>query len=198
MTSLRTTHSEQVSRVLALLVLAALPGLVLAQAPAAAPAPVAAAAEETYGVEVKIIEATQGARAASSTGEAEAPLDPALAGLAKDLKALPFHQYSILDALQKELRSSEAVTMQFGRPEKKRFLRVQARGKKQGRINLDIAMEARSGRKPAQEFRSDVSIPEGGTLVVVTKRKNMVDKMILLAISARTLPAAGVPGPAAR
>ncbi len=148
---------------------------------AAAPAP-----DESYGVEVRIIEAS---RRAPADGGGPA-LDPALAGLAKELQGLPFKSFVLMDSLQKDLRKSESVSMQFGRPDRKRFLRVLAEGKDAGKIKLAVSMEVAKKKKPRQEFKSGVSIPEGGQLVVVANRANPgpLDSVILLAISARTLP----------
>ena len=117
-------------------------------------------------------------------------MDPALAGLAKELQGLPFKSFVLMDSLQKDLHKAEGVTMQFGRPDRKRFLRVVAEGKDAGKIKLDVSMEVAKKKKPRVEFKSGVSIPEGGRLVVVTNRMDPgpLDSVILLAISARTLP----------
>jgi hypothetical protein len=142
--------------------------------------------DETYAVDLKIIEAYQ---LGGADGGAT-PLDPQLAGLAKELRTLPFKGYTLLDGLQKDLKTSEAFTAQFGRPERMRFLRVQAVGKKDGKVKLDVSMESARKKKPRVEFKSEVSITEGSTLVVVAQRSQPGprDSVILLAISARTLP----------
>lgn len=154
---------------------------------AQAQATAAPAAEETYAIEVKIIEARQ----KSGTGVPTA-LEPALAPLANDLNALPFEGFRLVDTIQKDLQTGEAVTLQFGNPQRRRFVRATARGKAQGKVKLDVVMERSTGKKTRSEFKSDVSIPEAGTLVLVATTKNAAkDNVVLLAISARTLtPAA--------
>gem|GEM_PF-858441 len=149
---------------------------------------------ETYAVEVKIIEARQKVGA-----DKPLPLDPALAPLANDLKALPFEGFMLVDSVKKELQAGEAYTLQYGTPVRRRFVRATAHGKAQGKVNLDVVMERVRGKGVKTEFKSDVSIPEGGTLVLVATRTNApANSVVLLAISARTLPtAAAAPAAAA-
>ncbi|MEW5854421.1 MAG: hypothetical protein AB2A00_36940 [Myxococcota bacterium] len=151
------------------------------------------AAGESYVVELKVIEATPpgaGAKPGQTT------LDPALQPLANDLKALPFQEFRLADTMVKELRAGEAFTMQFGNPERKRFIRVSAVDKREGKVKLNVTMEDMRKKKPKVELKSDVSIPEGATLVLAPPRKGKSNEpAILLAVSARTQvapkPAAG-------
>lgn len=139
--------------------------------------------EDVYSVEVKVIEAWRGATPTSA-----AALEPSLSSLEKDLRSLPFQKFKLVDGMQKSLRASEAFNLQFGKPQSRRFLRVTAMGRQDGKIRLDVAMEQVAGGKQKNEFQSKVNIPVGGTLVVVASRQPVGDNVILLAISARTGP----------
>lgn len=136
-------------------------------------------AEAGYQVEVKVIEAWR-----TGTGAQPATaLDPALAPLQKDLKDLPFQGFRLVDGMQKVLHTSEAFNLQFGKPEARRFLRIIAMGAKAGKLRLDVAMENNASGRMKDEFRSDVSITEGSTLVVVAAKQPVQENVILLAIT---------------
>lgn len=165
------------------------PGLDARAQATAAPAP---STTESYAVEVKIIEARQKTGAGTPTA-----LEPALAPLAGDLGSLPFEGFRLVDTVQKELHGGEAFTVQFGSPERRRFVRATAHGKDKGKVKLDVVMERNAGRKTKNEFKSDVSIPEAGTLVLVaTKKGAPADTVVLLAISARTITGGTAPAAA--
>jgi hypothetical protein len=139
---------------------------------------------ELYGIEVKVIEATR--LGPGSSQRMDPAADPVLAPLAKDLRALPFDSFRMTDIVRRDLQPLEAFTMQYGRPDRNRFIRVKADQRTEGKIKLVVTMENARKRKPEVESRADVSIPEGGTMVWVVDRKGMTlsDAVLLLAISA--------------
>ncbi|MFH1812001.1 MAG: hypothetical protein ABIJ09_24900 [Pseudomonadota bacterium] len=128
----------------------------------------AAHAEERYGMEIRVISAQPGT----------ATIDPALKSYQRDLQAMPYKSFKLLDAHSKTLRKGETVSMQFP-GESNRFMKVKANGQKDGKLSFSIAIDE-------LRFRTSVRIPDNGTLIVGgPKYENGV---ILLAVTARTAP----------
>jgi hypothetical protein len=154
---------------------------------------------ETYTIDLKVIDAER--KGSPRPGAPGRLLDQRLSQLAAELGNLPFEDYDLVDMVQKDIHSGEAFSMQFGHTDRLRFIKVAARGKQQDKVKLHVSMERISRKKtkePRQEFTSEVSIPEGGTLVVVPPRKTPHQgRVILLAISAKTTLQAEPPPSAA-
>lgn len=125
-----------------------------------------ARADDSYGIEIRIIEATnQGGG-----------IDPALKRFSSDFKNLPFKSYRQVDFHAKKLRTGETVSMEFpGR----RFLKVKANGTRDGKHRFRLSIDA-------LKFSTSVRIPDNGTLIVGGPKSG--DGVILLAITARATP----------
>ena len=125
--------------------------------------PSLAQAKNSYQINIRVISAQ-----ASGAG-----IDAALKPFARDLKAMPFKSYKLLDSQSKRMRKGESVSMQFPGP--KRFLKVKALGRQGDKFRFTIAIDS-------LRFRTTAAIPEHGTLVIGgPKYKGGV---ILLALSA--------------
>lgn len=126
-------------------------GLIAAIAAATFAGPAAAAGEQVQ-LEIRVIEAKAGARE---------DIDPRLKALAKDLRSLPFRQYRLVDNHKKTLGPGERLSFQFPGPGKQdeRFLVVTSQGEKGGKLRFSLQIDA-------LKFRTNVAVPNGGTILV--------------------------------
>jgi len=124
-----------------------------------------AQADESYGIEIRIISAQPDG----------AGVDPALSRLSADLANLPFKSYKQLDFHARKVRKGETVTMQFPGPGN-RFLDVRANGTRDGKHLFRLGIDALN-------FKTFVRIPDNGTLIVGGPQHER--GVILLAITAR-------------
>jgi hypothetical protein len=130
-----------------------LAGLVLA---ASSLAVNAAAAEPQMVVELRVIEAEPGDAKGKPT------IDPKLQAVAKDLAALPFRSFRVVDAQTATMAESGRISMEIprGKDNKPRFLTVLGQGKSaQGKLRFQLGIEA-------LKFDTLVSVPNGGTIIV--------------------------------
>lgn len=121
-------------------------------------------------LEVRVIEAKQGSRLR---------IDPKLKPLARDLKSLPFREYSLVDHHKKLMKVGEQMSFQFPGPGKKeeRFLVVNSQGERGGKLRFRLAIDA-------LKFRTSVAVPNGGTIVVGGPRSRGGN--IIFAVTARS------------
>ncbi len=121
-------------------------------------------------LEVRVIEAKQGSRLR---------IDPKLKALARDLKSLPFREYSLVDHHKKVMVAGERMSFQFPGPGKKeeRFLVVNSQGEKGGKLRFRLAIDA-------LKFRTNVAVPDGGTIVVGGPRSK--SGTVIFAVTARS------------
>jgi hypothetical protein len=127
---------------------ALLPALVLCAAGAAL------AAKPKTRVEIRVIEAVPGVT--------DKPVvDKKLSALARDLKSLPFKEYKLRDAHQKNMTVGERVSFQFPGPKgENRFLVVSSHGEQSGgKLRFQLTIKE-------LKFDTLVAVPEGGTLLV--------------------------------
>ncbi len=120
-------------------------------------------AKDSYQINIRVI-------SAKSTGTG---IDAALKPFARDLQAMPFKSFKLLDSQRKSMRKGESVSMQFPGP--RRFLKVKAIGRQGNKFRFDIAIDA-------LHFRTRAAIPEHGTLVIGGPKYQ--GGVILLALSA--------------
>ena len=81
-------------------------------------------AKDSYQINIRVISAQR-----SGAG-----IDAALKPFARDLKAMPFKSYKLLDSQRKHIRKGESVSMQFPGP--RRFLKVKALGRQGNKFRL--------------------------------------------------------------
>jgi hypothetical protein len=136
----------------------------------------ARAAEDSYRVELRVIEATPG------DGK-NAVIDKKLTALAKDLKPLPFSSYRVIDQHTTAVRGGERVSLEIpgGTAAKRRFLMVSAKGLTAGnKLRFQLGIEA-------MRFDTLVSVPDGGTIIVGGPR-DAAGHSLLFAFTARSQP----------
>jgi hypothetical protein len=135
------------------------------------PLPAHAARGESFQVELRVLEATP--------GPGPADIDPKLAGLARDLKGLPFKSIQLFDRHSTNVAQGQRVSFEFpGKQGQKRFLVVEAHGRQAGgklRFQLSIA---------ELKFDTLVAVPDGGTIVVAGPKHD--GKTLMFAVTAKT------------
>lgn len=122
-----------------------------------------AQAKDSYQIDIRIISAQPNGNG----------IDPALRSLSRDLQAMPYKSYKLLDSHKKKMRKGESVSMQF--PGAKRFLNVKAEGRRGDKLTFAISIDA-------LRFRTRASIPDKGTLVIGGPKHQ--HGVILLALTA--------------
>ena len=131
----------------------------------------AGAAKPKTRVEIRVIEATPGVTASPDVDEALAPL-------AKDLKSLPFKEFKLRDAHQKNMAPNERVSFEFPGPGgEKRFLVVSSHGEvRNGKQRIQLAIKE-------LDFDTLVAVPDGGTILVGGPRHGK--RTIFFAVTAK-------------
>ena len=131
-------------------------------------APAQAKRNERFAVEIQIIEARAAPRFS---------VDPALRGIKRDLKALPFKRFDQVDHHRKVLAAGEELSFQFPGPGPKRFLVVTAHGRQAGG-KIRFQMEIKALR-----FDTLVAVPDGGKVIVGGPKKG--DATLVFLVTAR-------------